>query len=112
MWTTICLLGKSGFKTIIQNQLENKKLFMKTLQAKYPKIKIITDDNGLTCGLIIPNSVLKNISKTSIRKYSLFAKTYTYTFYKKPKWKGKIFKIFFLPHIKRKTLVKFFDELK
>jgi len=112
IWATICSLGKYGFKKIIQDQLTNKQLFLKNLNAIYPNIKIITERNSLTCGLVIPNSIYTNILKQILKKYGFFAKTHKYTFEKSNKQKVKLYKIYFLPHMTTHIIYNIFRQIE
>jgi tyrosine decarboxylase/aspartate 1-decarboxylase len=112
MWATLFSLGRQGFKKNIQQQETNKEFFLTKLRIIYPEIQIITGAESLTCGLIIPDHIFNKIPLKIIEQYGFFAKIHTYSFQNRPSWKGKIYKIYFLPHIQRKTIERFLSDLK
>jgi len=104
IWAQLHLLGKSGYRYLTERQIKNKKYFIKSIQAKLPGVKIITDENSLSCGLIFNPCKNKKLPINIENKYGLYAGKIRCLFYPNTWERAIIYKFFFLPHT-TKTIV-------
>jgi tyrosine decarboxylase/aspartate 1-decarboxylase len=111
IWSIIIALGKEGFKRKIENQITNKNFFIYKIQKIISKCRIISDTQSLTCGIIFP-SKFNPISQFLKNKYGLFSKKIIYKFTENISWTGRVYKIYFLPHINKNKINELLNDLK
>lgn len=111
IWAMIHSFGKEGYKKLILKQLEHKEFFLKEMSL-YPQIKVVTNSNSLTCGMIYTGNTSNQFPKWLEQKYYLYPGLFEMIFYPNIKVKIKIYKIFFLPHITKLITKEFCKDIK
>lgn len=111
IWTMIELLGKSGYRKLVDTQLENKRFFMDKLLQTFPKTEILTHNDSLTCGVIFHNLENQRLPQKLEDKYWLHGGKIELLFYPENKREVRIYKFFFLPHLKTRIVNEFINDL-
>lgn len=110
IWTMIHHLGIDGYSKLARRQHEHKNYFIHHVTTLLPKTQIITDDVSISCGVIFHSLKNQSLTKTIENKYGLFAKKIPYTFYPSMDKSYKVYKFYFLPHVTRRVIDKFFHD--
>jgi len=107
IWSMMHYFGSQGYKKLVKKCLANKRYFCSLVNEKLPGVKIITDPQSLTCGLVFKSAItLKNI----VQKYGLYPTKKTFLFLPEKK-EYVIYKLYFLPHLRRKIIDEFINDL-
>jgi len=107
IWSMMHYFGSQGYKKLVKKCLANKRYFCSLVNEKLPGAKIITDPQSLTCGLVFKSAItLKNI----VQKYGLYPTKKTFLFLPEKK-EYVIYKLYFLPHLRRKIIDEFINDL-
>jgi len=111
IWMMIHSFGKEGYRRLVEEQKENKEYFVKQIKSISPKTQIITHTHSLTCGLIFHGLKDGRLPQVIEDKYSLYPGKTKLLFYPKDKKEEVIYKCFFLPHMKKKVLEEFIEDI-
>lgn len=111
IWSMIHVLGKSGYKDLVEEQLALKSMFITKLQAILPTAEIITNYPSVSCGVIFRSFKQCKLPLALERRYGLFAKPTVISMENLKKRNVTIYKFFFLPHVKKKAIESFLNDL-
>jgi len=95
-WYGLNLIGKNGFKKMINKSLKEKNEFINTLKNRLPEIKIITQKNSVQMAIFSANKKEKII----LKKMDLKPITQKIILDEKPQ-NITIYKLYFLPFYKK-----------
>lgn len=112
IWAAIHLFGKKGYTKMIKDQMQNKQYFMEELSIKFPTADLINNNNSLSCGVIFHSLKDDRLPRIIEDKYWLYPTRTKLLFYPKKEEERLIYKFFFLPHVKEKTITEFFSDCK
>jgi tyrosine decarboxylase/aspartate 1-decarboxylase len=112
IWAAIHLFGKKGYAQLIKDQMQNKQYFIEELGKRFPMAELINNNNSLSCGVIFHSLMDDRLPRIIEDKYWLYPARTKLLFYPKKEVELLIYKFFFLPHIKRKTVKEFFSDCK
>jgi glutamate/tyrosine decarboxylase-like PLP-dependent enzyme len=112
LWVLINFLGKEGFRKVYEKQFNNKTYFINEIKKIIPKIKITENKYSLILGLIFKDN--KQIPQKLCNRYNIYPANVEVLFIKKNKYiekKIKIYKICFMPYLRKKTVESFINNL-
>jgi len=112
IWSMIHTLGKEGYKRLAAEQKENKEYFLEEIKSISPETEIISHPHSLSCGFIFRGLKGTRLPQWIEEKYSLYPGKTKLLFYPKEEKEEVIYKCFFLPHMKKKVLAEFVNDLK
>jgi glutamate/tyrosine decarboxylase-like PLP-dependent enzyme len=112
IWALIHTFGASGYKQLFDDQMENKIFFLDAVRDILPQVKIVTDSRSLSAGIIFRGFGDMRLPRSLEDKYSLHPAVMDLTFMPNTVRKETVYKVFFLPHIRRRMLVELIGELK
>lgn len=111
VWTAIHVFGKKGYKKIVDAQLNNKKYFLQKLTAIDPNATIVNRPESLTVSVVFSAPHGNRLPLPLEDKYWLAPTTIKLFFYPQRNINAIMYKFFFLPHVKKRILEKFFSDL-
>lgn len=112
IWAMIHSLGKLGYNSLVEEQIKNKRYFMKQIKSVSATIEIITHPHSLSCGLIFRGLKDNRLPQWFEEKYGLYAAKTKLVFYPHEDREEVIYKFFFLPHMKKRVIIEFIGDLK
>jgi glutamate/tyrosine decarboxylase-like PLP-dependent enzyme len=113
IWTVIQGLGKDGYRKMIEEQLENKRYFVEKFNKSEVKGRIVYVGNGLNCAISLEKVKNLELLKKMEEKYWLnLVETDLEFFPKKHFERLKVYRIYFLPHLKKKIVNEFIFDLE
>ncbi len=109
VWSGMHALGMQGMRDIVSRQTANKLLCMSRLATAGDAIRIITDADSVTMGMLFPKLPNGKLPRWVERKYWLYAgRTASY---RVPNTPPSLYKVFFLPHLTRRVVSEFTDDI-
>ncbi len=112
IWAVIHQYGKSQFRFVINKQLRLKEFFIERIRQLFPHAEIISDPLGLTCGVIFDKKKHFSLSKFIEKRYWLYAKKKKYRFSGNYIRQAILYKFFFLPHVRKRSVEDFFCDVQ
>ncbi len=111
IWSAIHMFGKKGYQNMVELQKKNKQYFLSELQKHFPNAEVITHEHSLSCGVIF-RSLKRNALPSSIEsKYWLYPAKTAIQFYPNSTKRERIYKFFYLPHMRKKIIAEFFSDV-
>lgn len=112
MWSMMHFFGKKGYQQIVDKQMNNKRYFIKQLNGILPQTQILTDEHTLSCGLIFHSFKGSRLPKQIEDRYWFHADTSSIFFHPNQHKKLIIYKCFFLPHMTKKVIINFMNDIQ
>jgi tyrosine decarboxylase/aspartate 1-decarboxylase len=105
IWGTIHLYGKSGYRDMVMRQIRLKEYFMKQMFLIFPTAEIVTNEYGLTVGVILSKKQFKLLPLEVIEDvYRIYAKEETIHFSGGLTRTIILCKFFFLAHMTKRAV--------
>jgi len=111
IWAAIHLFGKKGYGQLVKEQIQNKEYFIDKIHKNFPTAEVINNKDSLACGVIFHQLKGNKLSEEIENKYWLYPAKTKLIFYPDDKKEKVIYKFFFLPHLREKTIIEFFSDL-
>lgn len=111
IWAMIHSFGRQGYKKVVLTQKMNKNLFIEKISKVLPDTEVISDKNSLSCGVIFHSLKNKRLPKYIEDKYWLYPSRTKLIFYQCDDSYQTIYKFYFLPHMEKKIILEFVDDL-
>lgn len=112
IWGMIHSMGKSGYRHLVEKQMENKKYFLERVRLVLPEVEIVTHPSSLSCGLLFRGLKASRLPVWIEEKYNLYPGKTKVLFYPSEEKTYVIYKCFFLPYLNRRILVEFLKDLQ
>lgn len=112
IWSVIHSFGKRGYTKLVEEQRDNKAFFTEQIKKVTPQTEVITHPLSLSCGLIFKDLKNHRLPPMIEEKYSLYPGKTKLLFYPKEGKEEVIYKCFFLPHMKKKVLEEFINDIR
>jgi glutamate/tyrosine decarboxylase-like PLP-dependent enzyme len=105
IWTMIQVLGKAGFRQMIQNPFEVKEEFIRKIRSM-GGVKVVTGENSLTCGLSFLDKPEGHLSDKIEQRFGLKPSQMKILFYPNLSKQILMYKCYVFPHINKTTFTK------
>ena len=112
IWSMIHIMGKQGYRRIINTQMNNKTYFIRELMRVLPETEIITGEDSVSCGILFHSLPGGRLPKHIEEKYWFHAGVSSVLFYPDGYKNLILYKCFFLPHMTKKIIAEFIRDLE
>lgn len=111
IWMMIHSFGKSGYRKMIMRQTSNKEYLIQKLKSLRRHVEIIVEQDSLSLGVIFHDLKNNRLPVWIEEKYSLYLGHLMVLFAPYERKEIRIYKIFFLPHLKRRVVSEFMRDV-